>query len=66
MLTDRTERDRLAQAGLEECRRVYSWSAVGRQIMDVYADVRGTKPDLAWPAELPRTPCRFRQEPHLL
>jgi glycogen(starch) synthase len=61
-----TDRDRLAQAGLEECRRVYSWSAVGRQIMDVYADVRGTKPDLAWPAELPRTPCRFRQEPHLL
>ena len=56
----------VADAALEECRRVYSWSRVGRQIMDVYAAVAGTKPDLHWPADLPVTPCRFRAEPHLL
>ena len=66
VLTDPTERARLAAAGLEECRRVYSWSAVGRQIMDVYATLAGSTPDRSWPVELPRTPCRFRVEPHLL
>ncbi len=66
VLTDAALRDRLADTALEECRRVYSWSAVGRQIMDVYAQLAGTKPDLDWPTELPITPCRFRAEPHLL
>ncbi len=66
VLTDAALRDRLADTALEECRRVYSWSAVGRQIMDVYAQLIGTKPDLDWPTELPITPCRFRAEPHLL
>ena len=66
VLTDTAERDRLAAAGLEECRRVYSWSAVGQQIMDVYATLAGSTPDRTWPVELPRTPCRFRLEPHLL
>ena len=63
---DTVLRGRLAEAGLEECRRVYSWQAVGRQIMDVYEQVAGTKPDLRWAPELPLTPCRFRAEPHLL
>ncbi len=66
MLTDPAERTRLAAAGLEECRRVYSWQAVGRQIMQVYTEQAGARPDLDWPLELPRTPCRFRQDPHLL
>ena len=66
VLTDGALRTRLADAALEECRRVYSWQAVGRQIMDVYAGLLGHAPDLAWPAELPVTPCRFRAEPHLL
>lgn len=66
VLTDAVLRDRLADAALEECRRVYSWSAVGRQIMDVYDRLAGTTPDLDWPTELPITPCRFRLEPHLL
>ena len=57
---------RLALAGLEECRRVYSWSAVGRQIMDVYGAVARTPDDWDFPDELPMTPCRFRGEPHLL
>ena len=66
VLLDAGERARLAQAGLAECRRVYSWDAVGRQIMDVYARLAGTAPDLDWPVTLPVAPCRFRAEPHLL
>ncbi|HEY8564235.1 MAG TPA: glycosyltransferase family 4 protein [Beijerinckiaceae bacterium] len=59
-------RRRLAEAALEECRRVYSWHAVGRQIMEIYEAVRTQKPDLAFSPDLPMTPCRFRAEPHLL
>ncbi len=66
VLSDGGERRRLAAAGLEECRRVYSWQSVGRQIMQVYARVAGHHPDVDWPLELPVAPCRFRQEPHLL
>ena len=66
MLADPAGRARLAAAGLEECRRVYSWSAVGRQIMDIYASLAGSDPGCTWPPELPQAPCRFRLEPHLL
>ncbi len=66
LLRDPALRRRLAQAGLEECRRVYSWGAVGRQIIDVYDDLVGTRPDVAWSAMLPMTACRFRAQPHLL
>ncbi len=60
-------RRRIAQAGLEECRRVYSWSAVGRQIMEVYAAVRAEAPHTDFAEALPHDPaCRFRAEPHLL
>ncbi|MBA9066773.1 glycosyltransferase involved in cell wall biosynthesis [Methylobacterium sp. RAS18] len=58
---------RLAEAGLEECRRVYSWTAVGRQIMDVYAHVAEERPHTDVPDTLPiDADCRFRKEPHLL
>ncbi|HEY0207318.1 MAG TPA: glycosyltransferase family 4 protein [Acetobacteraceae bacterium] len=66
VLRDAALRRRLADAALAECREVYSWKAVGRQIMDVYAEVAGHPPDLAWSPELPILPCRFRAEPHLL
>ena len=66
VLRDGVLRRRLADAALEECRAVYSWSKVGRQIMDVYGAVAGRAPDLAWSPELPVTPCRFRTDPHLL
>ena len=66
LLADAPLRTRMASAALEECRRVYSWHAVGRQIMDVYTELAGTAPDLAWSPELPMTPCRFREAPHLL
>ena len=66
LLHDRALRSRLAEAGLDECRRVYSWHAVGRQIMGVYERVAGTAPDRDWSPDLPVAPCRFRAEPHLL
>ncbi len=66
VLRDAALRARLADAALDECRRVYSWSRVGRQIMDVYEAVAGQTVDLAWSPSLPVGPCRFRAEPHLL
>ncbi|MBV9750696.1 MAG: glycosyltransferase family 4 protein [Acetobacteraceae bacterium] len=66
LLRDRVLRRRLADAALAECRAVYSWGAVGRQIMGIYASVRGEAPDLGWAETLPLEPCRFRAEPHLL
>jgi glycosyltransferase involved in cell wall biosynthesis len=59
-------RRRLAASALEECRRTYSWEAVGRQIMNVYEQLAGTVPDTAFDPHLPLTSCRFRAEPHLL
>ncbi|GJD31854.1 Glycogen synthase [Methylobacterium adhaesivum] len=67
VIEDRTLRERLARDGLEECRRVYSWGAVGRQIMDVYRAVAGSRPATDFSGDLPHDPtCRFRAEPHLL
>jgi glycogen synthase len=66
LLTDAPLRERLAGVALEECRRVYSWQAVGRQIMDAYGRVAGRGPDRSWSSDLPVTPCRFRATPHLL
>jgi glycosyltransferase involved in cell wall biosynthesis len=58
-------RHRLATTALAECRRVYSWNAVGRQIMAVYGDLQGQS-QAAFDTALPLTACRFRAEPHLL
>jgi glycogen synthase len=66
ILGDEPLRRRIAAAGLEECRRVYSWNAVGRTIMDVYERVRPERPDRDFDPDLPLHPCRFRAEPHLL
>ena len=68
LMADPALRQRLAQAALEECRRTYSWSAVGRQIMDIYGGLRGTAPRAAnMDAQLPHDrDCRFRAAPHLL
>ena len=66
LVTDEALRRRLGADALDECRRVYSWHAVGRQIMEVYARVRDEAPDTAFPPDLPIHPCRFRAEPHLL
>lgn len=66
LLTDVALAERLAAAALADCRATYSWRAVGGQIMDVYAALKGTLPDAAFDPVLPLTPCRFRAEPHLL
>ncbi len=67
VIVDAPLRRRLAEDGLAECRRVYSWSAVGRQIMEVYAAIRDAKPNPDFADALPHDPdCRFRAEPHLL
>ncbi len=66
VLRDQGLRERLADAALRECRAVYSWPKVGRQIMDVYARVASQRPDTGYDPALPVTPCRFRAEPHLL
>jgi glycosyltransferase involved in cell wall biosynthesis len=67
IIEDAPLRRRLAAAALEECRRTYSWEAVGRQIMGVYAAVRDQRPGVGFEADLPRdSSCRFRAAPHLL
>lgn len=66
LVNERALRARLADAALAECRRTYSWHAVGRQIMTVYDRLLGTRPNTAFDLDLPMTPCRFRAEPHLL
>ena len=70
LITDAPLRRRLADAALEECRRIYSWPAVAGQIMRVYADVaRGPVRrdfETGLPPDPPGRPCRFRASPHLL
>ena len=67
IIEDAPLRARLAAAALEECRRTYSWEAVGRQIMEVYATVHGQAPKTGFDPVLPRdADCRFRATPHLL
>jgi len=66
LVNDRSLRARLADTALAECRRTYSWHAVGRRIMTVYDQLAGTQPDTAFDPDLPKTPCRFHSEPHLL
>jgi len=67
IIEDPPLRRRLAEAALEECRRTYSWAAVGRQIMAVYAEVAGQQPKPGFDPLLPVDPnCRFRATPHLL
>jgi glycogen(starch) synthase len=66
LVTDATLRRRLSHAALEECRRVYSWDAVGKQIRQIYQDLRGTRPAQGIDPHIAIAPCRFRAEPHLL
>ena len=65
LVADADLRARLAAAALAECRRTYSWDAVGARIMAVYAGLLG-RPQAAFDETLPVTACRFRAEPHLL
>ncbi|WP_347302548.1 glycosyltransferase family 4 protein [Croceibacterium sp. TMG7-5b_MA50] len=66
LVSDAPLRHRLADAALAECRRVYSWHAVGAQIAGIYAALQGTRPATGIDPYIPLAPCRFRAEPHLL
>jgi glycosyltransferase involved in cell wall biosynthesis len=66
MLTDAALRTRLAQRAYDEVQTQYAWTTIARQIAGVYEQLRGTAPDTNWQLDGTITPCRFRQEPHLL
>jgi glycogen synthase len=66
LVTDPGLRTRLADAALAECRRVYSWHAVGAQIMGIYQAVRHAPPPVGVEEQIAIAPCRFRAEPQLL
>ena len=66
LVRDTALRERLANAALEECQLVYSWRTVAGQIMAIYGELAGTRPDTSFESALPVTECRFRHEPHLL
>ncbi len=67
VIADAALRRRLAATALEECRRLYSWGTVGRQVMAIHAALRGTRHARPVDPALPRDPaCRFRAAPHLL
>ncbi len=59
-------RKKLAENALEECRRVYSWEKIGRQIIGIYERVRMQKPRRDWNLSAEIDDCRYRRTPHLL
>ena len=66
LIEDEALRRRIAQRGLEDCRANYSWSVVGRRVVEVYEELQGKAPVSGFPRELVASPCRFRVHPHLL
>ncbi len=66
LIEDEPLRRGIAERALAEARAVYSWHAVGAQIMGIYAGLAGTAPDRDFSRDLAWTPCRFREQPHLL
>lgn len=59
-------RKTLAANALEECRRVYSWEKIGRQIVGIYEQVKAEKPRRDWSLTTEIDDCRYRRTPHLL
>ena len=66
LIEDEPLRRRIATRGLEDCRANYSWSVVGRRVVEVYEELRGASPAEAFRRDLATSPCRFRVHPHLL
>ena len=66
LIEDEPLRRRIALRGLEDCRANYSWAVVGRRVVDVYEELRGTTPVGDISRDLVASPCRFRVHPHLL
>ena len=66
VLVDENLRKIIAANALEECRRVYSWEKIGRQIIGIYECVKLEKPNLDWNLKTEIDDCRYRAAPHLL
>lgn len=66
VLTDFTLREKLAVNALNECRKTYSWTTIGRQIVDIYLETIGQEPNRDWVIPAQSEPCRYRDAPHLL
>ena len=59
-------RRKLMANALEECRRVYMWEKIGRQIIGIYEHVKSEKPFRRWNLKTEIHDCRYRHAPHLL
>ena len=66
LIEDAPLRKRIAARGLADCRANYSWEVVGRRVVEVYEELRGTVPAGEFRRDLASSPCRFRIHPHLL
>ena len=66
ILTNHELRKYLARNALEECRNIYSWEKIGRQIVGIYERVKRQKPANDWQFTTEIDDCRYRQAPHLL
>ncbi len=66
ILTNADLRKNLAANALRECREIYSWRAIGKQIIEVYDQARTEKPDNDWTVSGEIAACRYRETPHLL
>lgn len=66
VLTTEKLRQTLSTNALQECRAVYSWRAIGRQIIEIYETVKNKKPDNNWQMPEKFDACRYRETPHLL
>ena len=66
ILTNHELRKNLARNALEECRNVYSWEKIGRQIVGIYERVKHQKPASEWSLPTEIDDCRYRHAPHLL
>jgi glycosyltransferase involved in cell wall biosynthesis len=66
ILIDDELRRKLARNALDECRRVYSWEKIGRQIIEIYERVKNQRPKNDWRFTTEIDDCRYRHTPHLL
>ncbi len=66
VLSSEALRSRLANSALEECRAVYSWHIIGKQIVKIYQSTLGRKPSTNWFPVTKNDDCRYREQPHLL
>jgi glycosyltransferase involved in cell wall biosynthesis len=66
ILIDDELRRTLARNALDECRAVYSWGKIGRQIVGIYERVKIQKPKNDWRFTTEIDDCRYRRAPHLL